>query len=305
MAFRLNARNVFLTYPKCDASRERLQEALSDLQPKPLQWAIAREEHKDGTLHLHALVGYGAKVNIRDERHWDFDGFHPHVEAVRSTKATLAYCQKEDPEPLIVGWKSCGPGKRGRDEGEYLQLARDGDIEGAIQRFAEEYPKEYTINKPRVEENLRSLATKPSEPDWPIDAFQEAAEDWVPRSRALFLWGPSGYGKTQYAQALIGRGVYVIRHMDQLKAMPRDCPGVVFDDMSFLHWPRDAVIHLLDLEVDSGINVKHGCVVIPKGMPRIFTHNYDRDGVFPSDPAGAIDRRLFVVHVENDLRMNV
>lgn len=298
MSFRFNARAAFLTYPKCDGRKEDLVEFLDALDPKPTDIAACQEEHKDGTKHLHALIRYGAKVNIKNARHWDWNGHHPNVGPVRNQAASLKYLQKEDGEPIIRGFIDVGGGShggRGGDgDGKYIELARSGMVSEAIEEFSRQHPRDYVINKTRCEENLRAMSKKPKRLTYSLDQFQEAAEGWDRRLQALLLYGATGTGKTEYAKALIGEGYLLIRHMDQLKELTSETTGIIFDDMSFFHWPRESCIHLLDLNNDSGINVKHGCVTIPAGLPRIFTSNFDRHTIFPVDTAGAIDRRLFV-----------
>lgn len=311
--FRFNAKNVFLTYPQCDKTKDELQQFLKQLDPRPAEWAIAQEHHQDGSLHLHAVVGYPSKINIRDQRHWDFEGHHPNIGPVRNLRATCDYIRKEDPEPLYGGsGGACsfgpraegGSGRKARDDGKYIELARGGDYKAALACFTERYPKEYVLRKTQVEENLRGMAKRVrGAVSYGLETFQEAAEGWDRTERTLFLWGPSGTGKTEYAKALLGTEVLLVRHMDQLKGLNEEHTGIVFDDCGFHHWPRESVIHLLDLKNDSGINVKHGCVVIHAGLPRVVTHNFDRDNVFPACAAGAIDRRLFVVHVDADIRL--
>ena len=52
---RIRAKGWFLTYPKCDVTP---QAALEYLKEKFTieEYVIAQEEHKDGTLHLHAFI---------------------------------------------------------------------------------------------------------------------------------------------------------------------------------------------------------------------------------------------------------
>ena len=65
-----------------------------------------------------------------------------------------------------------------------------------------------------------------------------------------------------------------MRHIDALKEYKTGMyEGIVFDDMSFKHWPREAQIHLLDTDNVSQINVKHSIAIIPEGTPRIITTN--------------------------------
>lgn len=109
--------------------------------------------------------------------------------------------------------------------------------------------------------------------------------------RSIVLCGPTDIGKTQYAKAHF-KNALVVRHIDGLKGFSEDLnDGIIFDDMDFNHWPRTSQIHLLDMEEDSQINVKHGMVTIPAFTKRIFTCNY-----FPftaEDPA--IERRIKLI----------
>lgn len=53
------------------------------------------------------------------------------------------------------------------------------------------------------------------------------------------------------------------------------------------------------MEQDSGINVKHGCIVIPAETPRVFTSNYN----IWSANDGAIARRMIGVEIKKDMRV--
>lgn len=105
------------------------------------------------------------------------------------------------------------------------------------------------------------------------------SEQW---RRCLWLRGPSGIGKTQFAVSLLEKPLFV-RHIDQLKKFcPADYGGIIFDDMNFAHWPREAQIQLLDLEMPTAIHVRYGIVELPAYTKRIFTSNVD---IFLEDPA--------------------
>ena len=94
--FRINARNLFLTYPKCDLEPE---EALSLLRPELdfEDYVIAQEMHADGTPHLHVwLQARGKKkFNIREPTKLDL--LHPHgnYQAARSVSAIVKYVTKD------------------------------------------------------------------------------------------------------------------------------------------------------------------------------------------------------------------
>jgi len=105
----------------------------------------------------------------------------------------------------------------------------------------------------------------------------------------LYINGPTGLGKTQWARSLLPEAT-VISHRDQL----RDCDfskGIIFDDFDVSHWPPTAVIHLLDWDEPRGLDVKHGHVVIPPHTRKIFTHNREFER-WLSDDATAEQWRL-------------
>lgn len=122
-------------------------------------------------------------------------------------------------------------------------------------------------------------------------------EHWRKDREVLWLVGETGTGKTEYALSLFENPL-LVSHMDQLKALKPENDAVVFDDVSFKHWPRDPVIHITDVANRRGINVKHSHVVLRAGLVRVFTSNTD---IWPDDHTGAIKRRVHCVMVNNKL----
>lgn len=61
---------------------------------------IAKETHKDGNSHLHACVKYVDGVTAKNELKFDFEfegkKFHGHCQPVRSCKAVMDFCSKEN-----------------------------------------------------------------------------------------------------------------------------------------------------------------------------------------------------------------
>lgn len=93
------------------------------------------------------------------------------------------------------------------------------------------------------------------------------------KKQAIVLKGESNLGKTKLAKARFNKPL-VIRHMDKLKQFdPLRHDGLVFDDMSFAHYPRESVLSLMDMDDDADVNVKNSMVTIPAGFPRIFCTN--------------------------------
>lgn len=143
------------------------------------------------------------------------------------------------------------------------------------------------------------------------------AEEHDFKKFALVLHGPPEMGKTAYAKTLLPKHLRVT-HPDKLKQFDDNIhDGIIFDDQAYGHWPRESVIHLMDIEEDADINVKNSMVTIPAGTPRIFITNrdvrhYDEYNNFVKDKSfipdkineedRAIDRRFKLVHIAKDLR---
>ena len=93
-SFRVQTRYVLLTYSQC-----------GDLDPwvvhdlivgYPAECIIGREDHADGGTHLHAFVDFGRRVNIRDPRRFDVEGFHPNIQPCgRTPQKMLDYAIKD------------------------------------------------------------------------------------------------------------------------------------------------------------------------------------------------------------------
>ena len=69
------------------------------------------------------------------------------------------------------------------------------------------------------------------EPKWTLDDFARPPLRGLDQ-RAVLLPGDAGIGKTCFAMAHFQRP-YVLKTLDQLKDIPGDCDGLIFDDMRF------------------------------------------------------------------------
>lgn len=127
----------------------------------------------------------------------------------------------------------------------------------------------------------------------------------LPRDKSILLYGPSGTGKTHYACAHFANPL-VVSHVDDLKHLDLTYDGIVFDDMSFHPRPVEGVIHLVDREFDRAIHCRNTNAKIPKGIPKIFTHNtknpfYAENPGPTAEQRTAVSRRLDVWHVPGKL----
>lgn len=118
--------------------------------------------------------------------------------------------------------------------------------------------------------------------------------------KLVVIWGPAGTGKTQWAKAHFEKPL-LVSSVDGLKDFD-DHDGIIFDDMDFSHWPREAMIHLCDYEEDRPIHCRYKDFIKPAGTRVVVTTNKHGGCVFGdymADPA--IARRIEVIEVKESL----
>jgi hypothetical protein len=165
-------------------------------------------------------------------------------------------------------------------------MEQTGDLSGAM-KILEESPqgaRDITLH-PSIADTLKALhPLPPPQPLWGSAAFP-THPPWD-QSKVLILSGPSGLGKSSLAQALMPTALFC-SSADQLKEFdPRRHEGIIFDDMNFLHWPRESQIHLVDFDFPRSIHLRYRNALIPKNTPKIFTTNLNPLGILNcADPA--------------------
>lgn len=91
-SFRVDAKNLFFTWPRCTLTKERILAYLLDQGCK--YYAISLEQHEDGTPHLHALGVWTKRKNITTMNAFDVDGFHPNIQCAKDVKKVYLYVIK-------------------------------------------------------------------------------------------------------------------------------------------------------------------------------------------------------------------
>jgi len=116
----------------------------------------------------------------------------------------------------------------------------------------------------------------------------------APQGKSIICYGTSGVGKTTWAKTVANKPSLWITHMDDLKHFNKEIHNsIIFDDLSFVHYPLQAQIHLVDTDDARTLHIRYKTVTIPAGVQKIFTCN-----TFPFiEGTEAIDRRTFVIKV--------
>nr|UOF76667.1 rep protein [Cressdnaviricota sp.] len=218
------------------------------------------------------------------------------AKAKGSPWSNFEYCSKEGAFQEL-GTRPKEPKEK---DTTYADAIAAPTLKEGMEIVREKRPRDYALYGETIERNLKRLKRVPTRGAYSLQSFNHAP---LILEKNTLLWGSSGTGKTQFALSHF-KNPLLCSHIDKIKQLSPDNDGIVFDDMSFKHWPIEAVIHLLDEELDLLINVRYGTVNIPAKIRKIFTHNtpnpFYMDSACP-EQIEAVERRFTRVHAINKL----
>lgn len=226
--FRLCAKNFFLTYPRCTASKEDLKQFLLTLGISGC--LISLEQHADGTPHLHALVCFEKKKDIKNPRFFDFNNFHGKYEPARSIEGSIEYVSKYG-DTLEYG-------ELPRKKRSWSTVLSASSKEEALQFASECSARDFIIFNDRIEAFI-SKKFKPEVPEYTPEFtnFNVPPElvEWTSqlevgtRPKSLILYGGSRLGKTEWARSL-GKHMFFSNFFN-LEQWDDDAKYAIFDDL--------------------------------------------------------------------------
>lgn len=299
--FNLHSSQFFLTHPKCFLdpvlALARFQERVQRWNVKLIEYVIAREEHKDGSLHLHSYLKVGNKLNLKNPDCWDIAStpgddvisFHGNYQTCRSAKNVIKYCVKGGVYITNIQDK-VDQYRATQDKMEVYKEVINGNV--SLLELVNLYPSLGMIqNYSRLKANLTALQ---------LDLKKTA-----PRKQVCGKWiiGRPGVGKSHFARELIRPGVarYVKaqhRWWDQYQGESI----VVLEDLS-PPGPKSSLTleelgYLLKIWTDrwecSG-EVKGGTVKLVYNL-FVVTSNYSLDDFgFDNECLAALKRRFVII----------
>nr|AXY94245.1 AC1 [Melochia yellow mosaic virus] len=301
--FRLQAKNIFLTYPKCSITKEAALSQLQAIQlPSNKKYIkICRELHENGEPHLHVLLQLEGKIQITNNRLFDLShpqrsiNFHPNIQGAKSSSDVKSYVDKDGDtiewgEFQIDGRSARGGQQTANDAA--AEAINASSKEAALQIIREKPAGKFLFQYHNLSANLDRIFAKapsPWAPPFPLSSFtnvpdemQEWADSYFgvdPAARpdrpiSLIVEGDSRTGKTMWARAL-GPHNYLSGHLDfNSKVYSNNAEYNVIDDVSpqylkLKHWKE-----LMGAQRDWQSNCKYGKPVqIKGGIPSIVLCN--------------------------------
>ena len=281
--FRINAKQLFATWPRTNVHLEDLHEWLI-LKLSPSHLITSRELHQDGESHYHAYIEFRNRKDIRDARLLDYEGRHANIGPVRNKQAAIQYAKKDG---TFLEWFNEGINNEFNpytiastmELPEYFETCRKMKVsyQYALQAW------NYTLQRAN---DINTITG-----EQPIEGSIHAPylRLLIPEtSRTNWIKGPSGIGKTTWALTVVPKPALFVRHLDTLKQFRCGYHvALIFDDMSFQHLPRTNQIMIVDTDHPQQIHVRYGVVNLPAKLTKIFLSN---DDIFTEDPA--IMRRI-------------
>nr|QOU08769.1 Rep protein [Sweet potato leaf curl Georgia virus] len=298
--FRVSAKNIFLTYPKCSLSKETALELLKavDCPSDKLFIRVSQEKHQDGSLHLHALIQFKGKAQFKNPRHFDLQHpnsstqFHPNFQGAKSSSDVKSYIEKDgdyiDWGTFQVDGRSARGGQQTANDAA-AEALNAGSAEAALQIIREKLPRDFIFQYHNLRSNLDRIFSPPpsvySSPfsissfnnvqdiisDWAADNVMDAAAR-PDRPISIVIEGPSRIGKTVWARSL-GPHNYLCGHLDlSPKVYSNSAWYNVIDDVNpqYLKHFKE----FMGAQKDWQSNCKYGKPVqIKGGIPTIFLCN--------------------------------
>lgn len=270
-----------------------------------------------GRLHWQGYVEFTQAVDLSRVKQ-ELDCAWVHLEPRRGTQQqAMDYCKKGDSgvldddgdKILFEEGTPAADGKRGRGtkNNNYAKMLEAPTYQEAMQLCQELEPADYVRFNSAVKRGLIAHYRKRTLFIREMSTFSKppCPDDWMTKY-AILVTGISNAGKTAWCLAHFKKP-YLVSHIDQLKEFNHlEHDGLVFDDMSFEHWPVEACINLVDLEYDREVNCRHHTGFLPANFPRMFTSNRAVLHVLNFKDANeeqckALDRRTKHVHVVDSL----
>ncbi len=239
-SFRIAAKKLFLTYPRCPMNLDQFEEQMKDKMKGSgiKEFLFVIEEHEDGGIpHIHAYIELNKKIDVKKEDQLDifeYDpsgesrvSYHGNYTAARNDRNSIEYLLKdssgEKDEERGTLRMSAGIRNRIGLWNEYMNLdqaminlAKQGKIEEAMSLLLKEQPRRFLKEGRNLEKNLQEIYLKNigCQSKYPFESFiipprvmkglklfRDSFE--LEETKVFVIQGEPGSGKTAMALSFL------------------------------------------------------------------------------------------------------
>nr|UOF79021.1 rep protein [Cressdnaviricota sp.] len=234
---------------------------------------VCNEKHKDDTDHLHAVICFSKKRDIRNQKFFDLDDFHPNIQSVKSLPKSINYVKKDG---SFCEW---GELDNKISIAPTLPTYHEGmtKLEWLTQCLSTKVPYGYAdamwkLNS--VKDFCTLVSFDHSNNDRINNLLLKVMAPKLDHLKSYVIVGPSGCGKTTWAKVHCKKPALLITHMDDLKNFKLGYhASLVFDDMKFTHLDSVLQIPIVDRYDNRSLHCRYAVAQIPAGIQKIFTCN--------------------------------
>ncbi len=331
--FRLQARNLYLTYPRCERGHAevmtRIRERFGDGQIDYV--VVGRELHADGSHHLHVALGLKSRVNYRTPACLDWvTGQHGNYQSTRDRVHVLRYCIKDGDYSqhgiVVDDYLRARKKHKGKQSEAVAKEVQDGK---SLKEISDAYPGFTLMNLPKIKayqsfvENthggealdgnvqpILSLSISPVERK--LYAWLRSNLHGRPTrpfgKKQMYLHGPTNLGKTSLVMTLMTS--FRIYWMPMEENFFDDYHDKRYDLIVADEYSGQKTIQFMNAFVQGApkvLRIKGGQVMKRKNLPLIILSNYSPAecyrNVFARSPGivASFARRFKVVELTENI----
>lgn len=204
--WRLQSKNIFLTYSACILGGQVIVDELMD-RLQITKWIYGDEYHQDGSPHTHVYIHLAKKPDIKDQRFFDIADYHPNIK-VAPAKGSKKWCD---------------------DKVDYCM--KDGNFHGNIEKRIIG-ANGYIRKKADMEAWLSDCRARGRKWPLPFTIHNIKFHDKMGKKRGLIIIGnPSTNKSGMIYDALAGTQTYMVPPGDHRYDKYAGEPVVVYEDM--------------------------------------------------------------------------
>lgn len=183
--FRLQAKKLFLTYPKNDLPKDEVESNIRNFFTDNLEgYSIGQELHEDGTPHFHVVVLLKDRCDIKGANKLDvIGGKHGNYQTCKKPRQCIEYTMKTDKEVTL--WGTCKEIIE-KAEGKFTMVAKMIKDGKTVEEIDELEPGFVLQNRKRIIDYQQ--------------AFKDRTKLKDTTKQMLWYTGKSGTGKSRKAR---------------------------------------------------------------------------------------------------------